>query len=144
MSYVRPILRIAVIAALVAAGAVAPLRAQSSAPGALRTVAIAYKELSPSDPAFKALWTLDPKAVPVRGYPPKAYVGYVREASGSLLTITMLSAPDECGPNLCSMKIIRDGRVLKEFVGCDDTDRHRITADGRYLMVCDATLPIPP
>ena len=157
MSSARPIFGLALSLALAAAAssaasaqapyagrdAVAPQNRPSVA-APLRTVAISYAQLPSTDPTFKALWTLDPRRIDIKGYPPTAYVGYVREASGSLLTITMLSAPEECGPSRCSMKIVRDGKVLKEFVGCNEPTGHRITADGKYLMVCDTAVPIPP
>jgi hypothetical protein len=113
----------------------------------LRTVQMQYQELGPSSADFKQLWPTQVREInpnPASGLKPQAFVGHVREASGALLTVTMLAAAEECGPQLCPIRIFRDGKLIKEFSGCNDVASHRVTADGRFLVVCDAKVAIPP
>lgn len=138
MSPVRPILAAALLTAL---GAVAPALAQTSSP--TRTIAIPYVEVKPGSPDFPSTWTLYPRPKTAT-LPLKAYVGNVRESSGALLTFTMLSAPEECTVNQCELKILRNGKVIFDDYVCSEASVHRISADGRYFMACDRSIPIPP
>ena len=59
----------------------------------LRTVQMQYQSFGPTSPDFKQLWPTQARAVdpsPANGLKPEAFVGHVRDASGSLLTVTML------------------------------------------------------
>ncbi|MGY3581396.1 hypothetical protein ACVIGB_000534 [Bradyrhizobium sp. USDA 4341] len=113
----------------------------------LRTVQMQYQEVGPSSSEFKQLWPTQAREInpnPSSGLKPQAFVGHVREASGALLTVTMLAAAEECGPQLCPIRIFRDGKLIKEFSGCNSVTNHRVTADGKYLVACDAQVAIPP
>lgn len=112
----------------------------------MRSVQMQYQHVGPASPDFKQLWPAEAKEVDPRppiGPKPEVFVGHVRDASGSLLTVTMLSAREECGPQLCPIRIFRDGKLVKEFSGCNEVTDHRISADGRYLLTCDAKVEIP-
>lgn len=112
----------------------------------MRSVQMQYMQAGAASPDFKQLWPAEAKEVdpnPPVGPKPQVFVGHVRDASGSLLTITMLAAREECGPNLCPIRIFRDGKLVKEFSGCNEVSEHRISADGRYLLACDAKVEIP-
>jgi hypothetical protein len=111
-----------------------------------RTIRMDYAALPPTDPNFSKLWPTEAARddlKPKVGPPPTVYVAYVREVSGSLLTITMIQAREECGPNECPFKILRDGKTIAEFGACNAIEAQRIAADGRTFLACGSRIPIP-
>jgi hypothetical protein len=107
---------------------------------------MSYAELKPTDPNFARLWPTEAARDdlnPQYGPPPRVYVAYVRETSGSLLTVTMIQSREECGANECPFKILRDGKTITEFSACNSIQAQRISADGRTFLACDSRIPIP-
>lgn len=128
----------------------APADAQSSRAAVTaqpsRTIQMDYAALPPKDPNFAKLWPVEAARDdlnPDIGPPPTIYVAYVREASGSLLTVTMLQAREECGANECPFKILRDGKTVAEFSACNAVEAQRISADGKTFLACESRIPIP-
>jgi hypothetical protein len=146
----RKLIQAAAVLALFVSG---PFQAQAQTAGRpavgagpTRTVAMSYAELSTSDPIVKTMWSSllsSPRPPTAAAIPIVASVAYVREASGSLLTITMLHAPEWCTTTQCPLKILRDGRELVDTYACSEPTAQRITADGRSFMACGDTIKIP-
>jgi hypothetical protein len=140
---------IAAIGALCLWLAPAALHAQSRAAvtgSPTRTIKMDYAALRPADPNFSKLWPVEAARddlKPTVGSPPTVYVAYVRETSGSLLTITMIQSREECGANECPFKILRDGKTIAEFSACNTIDAQRIAADGRTFLACNSRIAIP-
>lgn len=127
----------------------APGQAQSSRAAVAqpsRTIQMNYAALPPTDPNFSKLWPVEAARddlKPQVGAPPTVYVAYVREASGSLLTVTMIQAREECGANECPFKILRDGKTIAEFSACNAIEAQRISADGKTFLACESRISIP-
>jgi hypothetical protein len=77
--------------------------------------------------------------------PPEAHVATITEPTGSVLTVTSLWAPVECGPRLCPVRILRDDVLLDEFSTCSDTAQHfyRFEKAGTVLTLCGREHALP-
>lgn len=135
---------------IAAALACAPVHAGSndrSPAQMVRTVPVVYSKFHEKDADFRRIWGREAARLTGASRPasprPTAFVSYVRDASGSLLTLSMLYAPDECGPRVCPFKILRDGRPLVEFVSCANIEEHRISTDTKLMVTCESRVQIP-
>lgn len=132
-------------AKMLAFHAIAAATAALTTPSLADEISLKYQSYELDTPEAQKFWATESNfATPLGVTKPWAMIADVKINGLQDIQISQLFSSDQCGSQDCPIKVMQGKTVLTEDLACDATDFHFISDDGKYLVACDAVLPINP